>query len=174
MTRAYKIFKSIFRAVLLAVAGVLCLYNVYVIAARTFFGNGMPKVFGYAGASVVSGSMEEAIGIGDFIIIKEQEDYFVGDVITFYDAGSGTYITHRVILVSGETFATKGDANGAPDSFSVPKAAVAGKVVAVWRGFGKAVAFMQSPLGLVSVIGGSVVLWILADIGAEVFRKRDE
>ena len=49
-----------------------------------------------------------------------------------------------------------------------------GKVVAVWKGFGKVVSFLQSPLGLVCVLGGGAVVWILADIGTEVFRKKNE
>ena len=174
MNRAYKIFKTALRVLLLVFIGILLLYNGYIFIARVCFKNDMPKAFGFACASVVSGSMADEIQIGDFIIIKEQEQYYVGDIITFYESESGTYITHRIILVSGEVYATKGDANNAADSFSVPQAAVVGKVVAIWRGFGKAISFLQSPLGLACVIGGSAALWILADIGAEVFRRRDE
>ena len=118
--------------------------------------------------------MADEIDVGDFIITKSQKEYAVGDVITFYDGESGAYITHRIILVSGDTYATKGDANDTADDFSVPKSAVVGKVVAVWKGFGNVVSFLQSPLGLVCVIGGGIALWVLAGIGTEVFRKKDE
>ena len=175
MRKAYKVFKTIFRAVLLTLVGVLLVYNVYILIARTVFGNSMPVTFGFACATVVSGSMADEIDVGDFIITRSQKNYEVGDVITFYDSESGAYITHRIILVSGDTYATKGDANDAADNFSIPKAAVVGKVVAVWKGFGKVVAFLQSPLGLFCVIGGGAVLWIGADLVAQLCkRKKDE
>ncbi len=175
MAKIHKIFKIVFRTLLLTLVGVLLVYNVYILIARTVFGNGMPVTFGFACATVVSGSMADEIEIGDFIITRSRQEYFVGDVITFYDSESDAYITHRIILVSGDSYATKGDANDSADNFSVPKSAVVGKVVAVWKGFGKVVSFLQSPLGLVCVVGGGAALWILADIGTEVFkRKKDE
>ncbi len=162
------------RTLLIVIVGILLVYNAYILIARTLFKNGMPEAFGFACATVVSGSMRDEIDVGDFIITKSQKEYAVGDVITFYDDESGAYITHRIILVSGDTYATKGDANDSADDFSVPKSAVVGKVVAVWKGFGKVVSFLQSPLGLVCVLGGGAVVWILADIGTEVFRKKNE
>ncbi len=174
MGKAYKIFKIIIRTILIVVVGLLLLYNAYILIARLLFKNGMPKVFGYSFASVVSGSMEDEIRIGDFIVVREQEEYGLGDIITFYDEKSHSYITHRIILVSGDTYATKGDANDSPDDFSVPKAAIVGKVVAVWSGFGKVVSFLQSPLGLACVFGGGILIWVLTDIGAEVMRKKEK
>ena len=174
MNKVYKVIKTIMRTLLLVIIGVLVVYNSYILIARTLFKNGMPVIFGFACATVVSGSMADEIDVGDFIITKSQKEYAVGDVITFYDGESGAYITHRIILVSGDTYATKGDANDTADDFSVPKSAVVGKVVAVWKGFGSVVSFLQSPLGLVCVIGGGIALWVLADIGTEVFRKKDE
>lgn len=134
----------------------------------------MPTVFGYSFAAVVSGSMADEIEVGDLIVTKAQEKYAVGDIITFYDSRSGTYITHRIILVSEDMYATKGDANDAADDFSVPRSAVVGKVVAVLDGFGNVVSFLQSPAGLFCVLGGGIVLWVLTDVCTEVFRKKHE
>ena len=174
MGKVYKVIKTVIRTLLLVVIGVLVVYNAYILIARTLFKNGMPVAFGFACATVVSGSMADEIEVGDFIITKSQKEYVVGDVITFYDDKSGSYITHRIILVSGDTYATKGDANDTADDFSVPKSAVVGKVVAVWKGFGNVVYFLQSPLGLFCVIGGGIVLWVLTNIVMEVLRKKNE
>ena len=174
MGKVYKVFKIALRAVLLTVAGILLVYNAYILIARWLYGDGMPKIFGYSFAVVVSGSMADEICIGDFIVTKEQSSYSVGEVITFYDRESGTYITHRIILVSESGYATKGDANNAADDFSVPASAIVGKVVAVIPRFGKAVTFLQSPLGMLSVVGGAAVLWILADIVTDGLRKRKD
>lgn len=172
MGKVYKVFKIILRAVLLAVVGLLLIYNAYILIARWLYGDGMPKIFGYSFAVVVSGSMADEICIGDFIVTKEQGSYSVGEIITFFDEESGTYITHRIILAAEDKYATKGDANDTADDFSVPKSAVVGKVVAVLPQFGKTVTFLQSPLGILCIVGGGAVLWILADIVSERLRKR--
>lgn len=85
--------KTIMRTLLLVIIGVLVVYNSYILIARTLFKNGMPVIFGFACATVVSGSMADEIDVGDFIITKSQKEYAVGDVITFYDGESGAYIT---------------------------------------------------------------------------------
>ena len=79
MIRFFKTVNIIVRAVLVAACLALCAYNVYILVARYAFGNGMPTVFGYAGASVVSGSMDDDSGdddieVGDFVIIRAQSD----------------------------------------------------------------------------------------------------
>lgn len=168
-----KVLKILFRSVLALAVGVLLAYNVYVLIARSS-GNGMPKVFGFAFATVVSGSMEDTISIGDFIVIREQDEYAEGDIITFAD-WSGSYTTHRIIAVSGDNYITKGDANNAEDPGGVPRSAVVGKVVGVWRGFGRTVSFLQSPAGLFCTAIVVIVIWIVPDIVAEVFlKKKDE
>ena len=42
MAKIHKIFKIVFRTLLLTLVGVLLVYNVYILIARTVFGNGMP------------------------------------------------------------------------------------------------------------------------------------
>ena len=63
------------RTLLLVVIGVLVVYNAYILIARTLFKNGMPVTFGFACATVVSGSMADEIDVGDFIITKSQKEY---------------------------------------------------------------------------------------------------
>lgn len=173
--------KIVVRAIMLIAVILLALYNVYMLIQRYAYGNGMPTVFGYGTAVVVSGSMdtgenpETDIRINDLVIVKAQDSYEVNDVITFYDSSSGTYITHRITLVSAEgTYATKGDANDAEDNFSVKQAAVVGKVVNVIRGGGNVIAFLQSPLGLLAVLGGGVVVWLLMDVITSLCKKSDQ
>lgn len=175
MNRALRVVSAAFKCVLASVMGLLLLYNGYILVSKYAFGNDMPTVFGYGGAVVVSGSMEPYLCVNDFIITKSQNSYSMGDVIMFYDGTKREYITHRITYASGGVYATQGDANNAPDPFSVPHAAVVGKVVSVWRGFGKAVRFMQSPAGFFSVIVAGTVLWWGADLIRGIKgKKRDE
>lgn len=172
MRRALRCIKTAFKCVLAALVAVLAAYNVYILVQRYAFGNGMPTVFGYANAVVVSGSMEPEIMIGDVVVVKSQSAYDVGDVITFYDSSMGEYVTHRIIMVSQSgLYATKGDANNAEDKFSVPQGAVVGKVVYVAHGAGSVITFFQSPAGLLVLIGVAVVFWILTDVLSMLSEK---
>lgn len=130
------------RVLLAVAAGLLLVYNLYMLAARAFFGEEMPMFFGVASAAVVSGSMEPEINVGDVVIIRAQDSYGVGDVISFSN-GDGTYTTHRVRSVREDGYETRGDANNVSEE--VNKSAVVGKVVLVIPGLGAAAAFLQTP-----------------------------
>ena len=173
MRKVLRAAKIALKCVLAAAMGLLLVYNVYMLVARYALGDGMPTLFGYGGAVIVSGSMEDALGVNDFVITKAEDEYSVGDIITFYHGG--VYITHRIVLVSGETYATKGDANAVQDDFSVHKSDVVGRVVCVWKGFGAAVQFLQSPAGFFSALAGVAVLWLATDlISGAIGKKQDE
>lgn len=152
------------KGILLLLLAALLVYNVYMLVARYAFGEDRPTVFGYAFSVVVSGSMEPALSVNDLIVTHAQEEYAVGDIITFYDSSMGEYVTHRVVAVSDAGYATKGDANDAQDRFTVPRSAVAGKVVYALGGVGSAVRFLQSPGGFFAVLAAGVVIWVAIDL----------
>ncbi len=159
--------------ILLCVAvALLLVYNVCVMVQRAQ-GNRMPVILGYSFAVVVSGSMEPEIAVGDVVVIKSQEEYVRGDVITFYDSSMDDYVTHRIILVSDDgSYLTKGDANDTDDKLAIPKAAVVGKVTSVWRGAGNAITFLRSPLGMAVLIGSAVVFWVLLQVIGKLCGKK--
>ena len=136
MKKAFRIIKITVRTLVLVLVALLLAYNIYTLVMRYACGVGIPTVFGYGCAVVETGSMEPAIGAGDFIIVHAEEEYAVGDVITFYDSARGEYVTHRIILVTESGYTTKGDANNVQDNFTVPQSAVVGRVVAVMNGLG--------------------------------------
>lgn len=171
MQKILHVLRIIVKTLLCAAAGILLIYNVLAIAARLKSDGGVPTVFGFAGAAVVSGSMEPTISVGDFIVTKAQDGYFVGDVVMYYDSARGETVTHRIIAAENGWFVTQGDANNVPDDYSVPQSAIVGKVVLVVGGAGNAIRFLQSPAGFFAVIGGGVILWVGADIAASLFRR---
>ena len=118
MKKAFRIIKITVRTLVLVLVALLLAYNIYTLVMRYACGVGIPTVFGYGCAVVETGSMEPAIGAGDFIIVHAEEEYAVGDVITFYDSTRGEYVTHRIILVTESGYTTKGDANNAQDNFN--------------------------------------------------------
>lgn len=75
---------------------------------------------------VETGSMEDGIHVGDYLLIMKQEEYKVGDIITFEK--NGTHITHRIIRKNGEKIVTKGDANNIEDE-SIREKDIVGKLI---------------------------------------------
>ena len=111
----------------------------------------------YKVMTVLSGSMEPAIKMGSVVVIKPQEEYKVGDVITF-----GSYsktkppITHRIYQIKEvngkKVYITKGDANNAPDQKEVAKRDVVGKVLFSVPYLGYAVDFAKKPVGFMLIV----------------------
>ena len=172
MRKAMHILKIIFKSLIGVIAAFLVVYNVWALAARAGAFGDNPTFFGFSGAAVISGSMEPAISVGDFVVTQKTEDYAVGDVITFRDGD--TYVTHRIILAGEGFYTTQGDANNAPDPESVPLSSIVGEVVLVLPGMGSAVQFLQSPAGFFAVVGGGIVLWLISDLLSSFLQKREK
>jgi signal peptidase len=110
-------------------------WAVVVCAAAVALAVGLPYAFGFKSFTVMSGSMEPAIGTGAVVVERPiaPREARVGDVVTFKDPEGGErLITHRVtsVRVSGDTasFVTKGDANNAVERWNVPAGGSIGRV----------------------------------------------
>ena len=131
---------------------------------------------------VQSGSMEPVIKMGSVVMIKPENDYKVGDIITF-----GRYsrlkapTTHRIYQIEdneGEPFyVTKGDANNAPDFRKIKKSQILGKVVFSIPYVGYAVDFAKKPLGFVLIIiipAGIIISDEIKKIYEEIKKKKQK
>lgn len=102
---------------------------------------------------VQSGSMEPAIHTGSVVVVIPEKNYKEGDVITFKNnTGKLDSITHRIVKAEGKVFTTKGDANNANDTNTVPLANVIGKALFSVPYFGYAVAAAKTPYGFTALI----------------------
>ena len=63
---------------------------------------------------VETGSMEDGIHAGDYILIYSKKDYKLGDVVTYKK--DNYFITHRIVRIVDDKVITKGDANNANDA----------------------------------------------------------
>ena len=104
-------------------------------AAAVMLAIGLPYAFGFKSFTVMSGSMEPAIGTGAVVVERPiaPREARVGDVVTFKDPeGTGRLITHRVTSVrlrgDGARFVTKGDANNTAERWNVPADGSIGRV----------------------------------------------
>jgi len=96
----------------------------------------VPRVAGATPYAVLSGSMRPDYPPGTLVVVKPVAvgEIAVGDVITYQlESGERDVVTHRVVAVTldaeGErSFATQGDANGAPDERHVRPVQVRGKL----------------------------------------------
>ena len=145
----------ILRHVILGVLAVVIGVNAYALNATHLTGNAVPMPFGIGASVVLSGSMEPTLSVGDFLIIREQESYEIGDVVV-YQSGRMP-VVHRIVDVSGENVITRGDANNANDEpFSI--AAIKGEVTAAIPLVGHAVWALKTPLGTILAIAAAVLL----------------
>lgn len=160
------------RVFLILVAVLLIVYIAYMLIARYALHIPTPTVFGLGGASVVSGSMEPEISVGDYVITLRQDSYAQGDVIMFYTQ-DGVCTTHRIVEIVDGSFRTKGDANNAADLFLVGADDVVGKVVSVLPGVGAVIGFLQSPAGFCILLAVIAVVWFVCETFSRR-KKQDE
>ncbi len=108
------------------------------------------KVFDYAFLVVLTGSMEPNIHTGELIIIREQNNYEVGDVITYKDK-ENNYITHRIIYKIDDNFVTKGDNNNMKDD-AINIKQIEGKLLFHSKEVGFFVLYLLKPLTVIYIV----------------------
>lgn len=144
-----------FRIFLMLVISLLLGGSVYTLNAKRLMRNIMPMPFGIGSSVVLSGSMEPTLSVNDLVIVRQQENYAVGDVVV-YQSGDNLII-HRIIELGEDYVITRGDANNVEDS-PVPYSAVKGRMVLHVPYAGQAVHFLQSVPGVLIVIVLAVFL----------------
>jgi signal peptidase len=139
-----------------------------------------PPLLGHPALTVSSGSMTPALRVGDLVI----EDRILateareGDIVTYsHPTRAGQTVTHRVekVLVQGGVawFTTRGDANPAPEEWSVPADGTIGRVHIRIAGAGFLMAWARSALGytflILVPIGG-----LAGTLLVRIWRRRPE
>ena len=124
--------------------------------------------------TIVSGSMEPNIKIGDVVVskkVKSPSEIKVGDVITFTSTSSisrGMIVTHRVIEVlktdKGYAYKTKGDYNLSPDTAPAEFNNIIGKVILKIPQLGQVQRFLGTQGGWLLVIVVPALFIIVSDI----------
>lgn len=99
-----------------------------------------PRLFGFQGSTIMSGSMEPLVSVGSVVLISpiDTDELRPGQVISFVNpADPDVRLFHRIVQINDDgTFTTKGDANDAPDSTPVPPENVigVGRILVPWIG----------------------------------------
>ncbi len=113
-----------------------------------------PSCLGYTPLMVESGSMSPLFDEDDLLLIrnrKEGEEYDAGTIICF--RAEDGYVTHRIVEVTEDEgaplYTTKGDANNANDTDRITEDRILGTYITHFNGMGKAMLFIQTPMGMV-------------------------
>jgi signal peptidase len=131
----------------------------------------LPNAIGMRSFTVMSGSMQPTIHVGDVVIDKKIRplDARPGDVVTFSDpTGRKRLITHRIrsIRVQGNTVqvVTKGDANNTVERWAVPANGRIGRVeLRVWK-LGYPLVYAHSRYGLIGFVAIPALLLCLVEL----------
>lgn len=150
---------NLIRIILFIIISIVLGFSIYSWNAKSLSGNMLPMPFNLGSAIVLSGSMEPELSVDDLIFVSSKDEYFVGDVVVFQDEYS--LIVHRIIKIEGEVVTTKGDANDSADP-SIELKDIKGKVVGTIPGIGGFISVIKSPIGVICIIGISVILLILS------------
>ncbi len=126
---------------------ILSIYNISVFKMRIF--------------KIGSGSMEPYLKVNSLIVVKESDDYKVGDVITYNDEIG--YVTHRIIDIKDNEIIAKGDANNTQDD-PITKDKVVGKVILRISLFSAINYAISRPIIWVSIlIIGGVIIYLIPE-----------
>ncbi len=164
-----KIIYSIFVAFIVVVAVLL------IVSVLPIKGN-------YKVLTVISGSMDPKITIGSVVVVKPEQEYKIGDVITFgLSSKTKTPTTHRIydikVVDGNPVYITKGDANNAPDSKEIGKKDIIGKVLFSVPFAGYAVEFAKKPAGFIVIIMVPALIIVgdeIIKIYKEIKRRKED
>lgn len=158
---AKKTLKTLARVLSGALTAVLIFLlgcQVYTLAAKLVQKQPYATVFGFHAAVVLTGSMSPEIEPNDLIVTRAQDDYAVGDIVTYQTDGAP--VTHRIVARTDGGFITQGDTNNAPDA-EIPASSVIGRVVLTVPKVGAVIGFLQTPLGILCMAAGLGLLLFL-------------
>ena len=140
----------------------------------------LPFAIGQRPYTVLSGSMEPAIGTGDIVVVERisPRQARVGDVVTFSDPHrSGRLITHRVRSSRRDgrriDFVTKGDANNTVERWRIPADGVISRARYRVPELGRLALLTRTPGGLVLLVLVPLLLLGAHEL-ARIWRPQQE
>lgn len=148
--KIFSIFQRVVFVLLMFIFSFILIGNICSIFSKQISHKVHTSFLGWSSAVVVSGSMADTIQVNDYIIIKSQSEYHVGDIITFNKDNS--LVTHRIVAEKNGGFITKGDANNTEDSKIVQKDDIYGLVVLIIPKVGTVISFLKSSFGMMCLV----------------------
>lgn len=158
MDRAIKIYKIISNVLFYTLIILFLIYCLNILIFKYVYHEEFPRFFNYYVFNVASGSMEEGLHKGDYIIVEKTSDFDVGDVVTFHK--DSYFITHRIIKIDGDIVTTKGDANSIQDD-EISRNDIIGKFVCKSTIIGFLIKYKVIIIGIIII---SYIIGFLIDL----------
>lgn len=114
-------------------------------------------------------SMQPRLTEGDLVIVREAEEYGIGDVVAYDSRSLQRVVLHRIVGKEGDRFLLQGDNNDFIDEDRPTQDDFHGKEWIVLPGVGKALGWVGNPMNA-AIVAGLATLLILG--GAWGFGKR--
>ena len=140
----------------------------------------LPRVAGVTPFTVLSGSMQPALGVGDVVLSERTPPLSVrpGDVVTFRDPSrDGELVTHRVESMrrtGGEVvFVTKGDANDVSERWTVAVDGSIGRATTRVPKVGYVLSWAGSREGKLALIAIPAMLLVLLELSGLLGLRRE-
>jgi signal peptidase len=133
----------------IAVLILLILVLIFSLYSKFIIKNNLIKLNGMAVFVVLTGSMEPQIEAGEMILIKECNNYKIGDIVTYCD--DDFFITHRITQISDKKVVTKGDNNNIEDH-AIELNQIQGKVVFHSKILGFFILYLLKPITIVYIL----------------------
>ena len=165
------ISNAFFIAILLCISLTAVIALIYIGDRFINLGNDRKPIFG--AYVIATPSMVPTLMVNDGIIVKRQNDFVVGDIITFDSEDPsfmGLNITHRVVhkekLTNGEyVYKTKGDNNNVEDPTTVGLSNIYGKTVLKIPKIGYVKTYITNPIILTLCLIIPIVIIVLTNFG---------
>ncbi len=140
---------------LLSLSSQLLFFAIIITAVGITLLSRNTRIFGWQLLIVQSGSMAPTIPTGSLVFTAKQSSYDIGDIVAYRHPSSNSLITHRIVEKSSpesQTYILRGDANPTADQAPIALDNVQGKAMTYLPFVGFLFAFLQTPLGVISVI----------------------
>ena len=109
---------------------------------------------------VTGNSMEPSMHNGDLAILRQSQEFQIGDVILYHHPKLGPVI-HRIIGDEDNRYLLQGDNNGWEDSYRPTASEITGKLSLSVPYLGKTIKGLRTPLGAAMLAGviGFFLFW---------------
>ena len=106
-------------------------------------------------------SMEPLYHGGDLILVRQADEYQVGDIVTYHDSKMNAYVIHRIIDLEPDGYVLKGDNNSWIDGYRPTHAEIIGNAWVRLPGMAKVIQWIRTPLNAAfsaALLGGLLMV----------------
>jgi len=127
-----------------------------------------PQMFGgpISNIAVSGDSMLPTFASGDFLVVKKEHSYAIGDIVVYAipadSVGAGRRVVHRIVGGDENGYVMKGDNNSSTDPWRPTRAQIVGQEWFHVPGLARVLQFLRNPITLALAIASTTLAILLA------------